>query len=275
MIERIGFIGGGAMAEAIIRALLARQVARPEQIIASDPLAERRIWLGEQYAVETTSNNRKAIATASVIILAVKPQQMPEVLAELAGSIGTEQLVISIAAGVKIRTLVDELDHARVVRVMPNTPAQIGAGMSVWTATNPVGENQREDVRSILEAMGQARFVESEEYLDMATAVNGSGPAYAFLFLEAMIDAAVHIGLPRAIAEELAIQTVLGSALMARDSGRHPAELRNLVTSPGGTTAEGLQALEAGRMRAVVDQAIRAAYERARALGGESPRKVE
>lgn len=267
MIERIAFIGGGAMAEAMIRALLGKEIVGPPQIVASDPLVERRTWLEGQYRVDTTSDNRDAARGAPVVILAVKPQQMGEVLAGLRGRLAAPQIVLSIAAGVKIQTIVEGLEHDRVVRVMPNTPAQVGAGMSVWTATSTVGEAERENARILLQSFGRERYVQNEDYLDMATAVSGSGPAFVFLFLEAMIDAAVHVGLSRPLAEELVLQTALGSVLMARESGKHLAELKNAVTSPAGTTAEGLYALEDGRLRATVDRAITAAYERSKALG--------
>ncbi|HVC33175.1 MAG TPA: pyrroline-5-carboxylate reductase [Chloroflexota bacterium] len=267
MIERIGFIGGGAMAEAIIRALLAKEVVTADRIIASDPLVERRSRLSTQYRIETAAANRAATDRASPIVLAVKPQQVAAVLGELRGALTADQLVLSIVAGVKVQTIAAGLAHERIVRVMPNTPAQIGAGMSVWTATDAVSESERESVGAILQSLGRDIFVPTEDYLDMATAVSGSGPAYVFLFLEAMIDAAVHIGLARPIAEELVIQTALGSVLLAREDGRHLAALKNLVTSPAGTTADGLGALEDGRLRAVVDRAVTAAYERSKVLG--------
>jgi pyrroline-5-carboxylate reductase len=267
MIERMGLVGGGAMAEAIVRAMIGSNSVGTGRLIVSDPLAERRRWLASQYGVETTADNRAAASEASIVVLAVKPQQMLDVLDGLRGTLDEDQLVVSVAAGVKLRTVADGLSHQRIVRVMPNTPAQIGAGMSVWTATEAVQDSLRAQVRTILQCLGRELFVRDEEYLDMATAINGSGPAFVFLFLEAMVDAAVHIGIPRAMANELVIQTVLGSTLMARDSGQHLAELKNRVTSPAGTTAEGLHALEDGRFRAVVDQAIRAAYERSKALG--------
>lgn len=267
VIERVAFIGGGAMAEAMIRGLLGKEIVGRAQIIASDPLVERRTWLEGQYGVNTTSDNTEAARDATVVILAVKPQQMGEVLTGLRGRLAAPQLVLSIAAGVKIRTIAEGLEHDRVVRVMPNTPAQAGAGMSVWTATDAVGAMEREIAQSILRSFGRELYVQDEAYLDMATAVNGSGPGFIFLFLEAMIDAAVHIGLSRGMAEELVLQTAFGSVLMARETGRHLAELRNAVTSPAGTTAEGLYVLEEGRLRAVVDRAIAAAYERSKALG--------
>ncbi len=255
------------MAEAIVRGLIDQKVVRPSDLCASDPLPERRALMAEQYGVRTTAENLPAVHGANVVILAVKPQQMPKVLAALRGQIQPDQLVCSIAAGVTIATLATGLGHDRIVRVMPNTPAQIGAGMSVWTATAAVSPTQRDAARAILQTLGREISVDDESYLDMATAINGSGPAYVFLFVEALIDAGVHLGLPRSVAEQLAVQTVLGAALMARDSGKHPAQLKNLVTSPGGTTAAGLFALEDGRLRAVIDQAVRAAYERSKELG--------
>ncbi len=267
MIERIGFIGGGVMAEAIVRGLLGANLVTPSQIVASDPLPERREWLADHYGVQTTVDNWLAASGASIVVLAVKPQHVPQALADLRRLLDPAQVVMSIAAGVPLRTIVAGLEHERVARVMPNTPAQIGAGMSVWTAGAAVDDAARRQIEAILRTLGREVFVDDERYLDMATAVNGSGPAYVFLFLEALIDAAVHIGLARSLAEDLAIQTVLGAALMARETGKHPAVLKNMVTSPGGTTAAGLVALEDGRLRAIVDRAVVAAYEQSQELG--------
>ena len=267
MIERIGFVGGGVMAEAIIRGLLEKQIVRPEQITVADPLPERRSLLESRYHVQAVVDNWRAAVGASVVVLAVKPQQIADALADLREGSSGDQFVLSIAAGVTIHAIAEALGHDRIVRVMPNTPAQIGAGMSVWTATEAVRADQRADARMILQALGREVFVADEKYLDMATAINGSGPAYFFLFLEALIDAGVHIGLARPVAEELVLQTALGSILMARDSGKHLAELKNMVTSPGGTTAAALFELEDGRLRAIVDRAVVAAYERSKALG--------
>ncbi|MBI2942044.1 MAG: pyrroline-5-carboxylate reductase [Chloroflexi bacterium] len=267
VIERIGFIGGGVMAEAIVRGLLDKQVVKPGQVMASDPLEGRRSWLASQYRIQTTADNWLTASGVSVVVLAVKPQQIAEVLAGLRGLLHADQLVLSIVAGVPIHIIAEGLAHDRIVRVMPNTPAQIGAGMSVWTATSAVCDVQRDHARTILRAIGREVCVHDEKYLDMATAINGSGPAYVFLFLEALVDAAVHIGLARPVAEDLVLQTALGSVLMARESGKHLAELKNMVTSPAGTTAEALLALEDGRLRGVIDRAVVAAYERSKALG--------
>jgi pyrroline-5-carboxylate reductase len=234
-----------------------------------EPVLERRELLVSRHGVRTTDRNREAVGDAEIVVLAIKPQHAYEAFVDLRGQFAPGQLVLSIIAGVTLSCLTSELGHEAVVRVMPNTPAQIGEGMSVWTATPAVSELGRSQVRAILQSLGREVFVADEKYLDMATALSGSGPGYVFLFLEAMVDAGVHLGFPRKVAEELVFQTVLGSTRMARESGRHLAELRNLVTSPAGTTAAGLQELEDGRLRAVVDQAVMAAYERCQELGGK------
>jgi len=198
----------------------------------------------------------------------VKPQDFPTAARDLRGVLAAGQTVVSIMAGVSLAALHDGLGHQAIIRAMPNTPAQIGEGMTVWTATEAVSASARENAHGILGAMGQELYVTEEKYVDMATAVSGSGPAFVFLVMEAMIDAAVHIGLRREMATEIVLQTVMGSARYAQASGRHPADLRNQVTSPGGTTAEGLLALEEAGVRAAFAQAIIAAYERARELGG-------
>jgi len=265
---RLGFVGGGVMGEAMLAAILDRRIAASSSIRVADTLPERRAALASRYGVTTFGDALEAAAESDILVLAVKPQSLHEVFADLRGRLNPAQLVVSIVAGTNLATLTRLLEHAAVVRVMPNTPAQIGRGMSVWTATNHVTDEQRGMVCSILEALGREMYVEDEKYVDMATAVSGSGPAYVFLLIEGLTDAAVHVGLPRPQAQELVLQTVLGSAEFALRSGKHPAELRNMVTSPGGTTAEGLYRLERGAMRALLTDAVLAAYEKARVLGG-------
>jgi pyrroline-5-carboxylate reductase len=192
---------------------------------------------------------------------------MDQIMSEIKGSLGKDNAVISIAAGVKMATLVKGLNHPAVIRVMPNTPAQIGAGMCVWTASEEVKDTTIETTRKILQTTGEELYVSDEKLVDMATALSASGPAYVFQFIEALIDGGVYLGMPRDAARRLAIQTVLGSVLLAKDSGRHPAELKDKVTSPGGTTAEALLALEEGGFTASVIQAVRAAYEKSKELG--------
>jgi len=260
------------MAEAMIRGLLDKKLATPDAITASDINPERCSTLSQKYNITTTADNKKALQSAENVILAVKPQALAEVLDELRGMLDPQQLVLSIVAGATISAISRGLEHGPVVRAMPNTPAQIGQGISVWTAASEVNEDNKKVAQSILGALGKEVYVPNERYIDMATAVSGSGPAYVFLVIEALIDGAVHIGLPRSLAEELVVETVLGSASLAQISERHPAELRNMVTSPGGTTAEGLLELEKGKLRAILSKAILAGYEKAMRLGGENTR---
>lgn len=266
---KIAFVGGGVMAEAMVQGILDGGLAEAGDIVASDISAERRSYLKERYSVVTTSDNRSAVEGAGVVVLAVKPVSLSEVMKELKGCLHPEQMVLSIVAGAMVARICQGLDHRNVIRAMPNTPAQIGEGMTVWTATSEVKEEDRQRVRSILGALGRELFAKDEKYVDMATAVSGSGPAYVFAIIESLVDAAVHIGLPHDMAQELVLQTILGATHLAQKSGRHPAELRNLVTSPGGTTAEGLLQLEEGGLRALLARAIIAGYEKAKALGRE------
>lgn len=264
---RIAVIGAGIMGEAMISGLLKQELVPPEQIVATEPRAERREEIERLYGVRATDDNVEAAHWAQVAIFAVKPQTLPKLLPELRGALRDGELVISIAAGVPIRAYIDGLQHQAVVRAMPNTPAQIGEGMTVWTASHEVTEQQRGWARTILGSFGRQLSVDDETYLDMATAINGTGPAYVFMVLEAMVDAGVHLGLPRYMAEELVMQTMLGSVRYAMASGRHPAELRNGVTSPGGTTAAAMYELERGGLRTVLSDAIWSAYRRSAELG--------
>jgi pyrroline-5-carboxylate reductase len=264
---RIAFVGGGMMAEAIIRGVLSQQLARPEALIVSDPLEGRRQYLATEMGVQVTGSNLEAVNGAQIIVLAVKPQVLGQVLAELRGQPSETTLVLSIVAGAKIETIRSALGTPAVVRIMPNTPGQIGEGISVWTATPETSDVQRQLAAQIITALGQAIYVDEEGDLDKATALSGSGPAYVFLFIEALTDAGVHMGFSRAVAEQLALQTVRGSAIYAQQSGVHPAILRNRVTSPGGTTAEALYQFEEGGLRAMVSRAILAAYHKATSLG--------
>lgn len=255
------------MGEAMLAAVLAKSLAEPVSISVSDISQPRLEHLKKQYSVTVTSANPEAVSGKDIIILAVKPQNLAELMAELKGKIASNQLALSIIAGAKIDTISQGLNHNAVVRAMPNTPAQIGEGMSVWTATPVVSEEQKKSVRAILGAMGKELYVGAEGYLDVATAVSGSGPAYFFLMVEALVDAAVEIGLTRDMAQELVLQTMLGSGKFIEASGGSPAELRQKVTSPGGTTAAALAQFEKGAFSELVRRAVRAAYERAKELG--------
>jgi len=265
----VAFVGAGAMASAMIGGLLARHDVQAGGIVASDRHQERLDAVGGQFGVRTTLDNREAALNAQVIVLSVKPQVLPGVLAELrgAGAIDAAALVVSIVAGATIASISTGLGHRAIVRSMPNTPAQVGEGMTVWTATPEVSEVQREQAGAIVAALGRQLFVEEEKFLDMATAISGSGPAYVFLMMEALIDAAVHLGFSRDAAREMVVQTIRGSAIYAEQQPVHPAELRNRVTSPGGTSADALYQLEKGGFRTVMSDAVLAAYERSVALG--------
>jgi pyrroline-5-carboxylate reductase len=265
----IGFIGGGVMGEAIIKSILAKKIATAKQITASDISEPRRKYLNETYGIKTTAVNIEAVEGANCVVLATKPQELSRISADIKGKLKPSQLVISIMAGITLDTLKTELSHESIVRSMPNMPAQIGAGMTVWTESSGVNESQKEMARSLLSAPGEEIYVKEEKYLDMATAISGSGPAYIFMILETLTDAGVHIGLPRALAEKLAIETTIGSAMTARVTKKHPAELKNMVTSPGGTTTEGLLKLESGGLRSLILQAVISAYEKAKKIASQ------
>ncbi|WP_352431572.1 pyrroline-5-carboxylate reductase [Pyrinomonas sp.] len=273
---QISFIGCGVMAEAMIAGLLRRELVSPEQILGSHPRQTRREELAAKYGIRVFESNREAAAfdrpsaseaRHSIVVLAVKPQKLKTILEELRGWLHEEQLVLSIIAGARIETIARELLHPAVVRTMPNTPAQIGQGMTVWTATSQVTAAQRDQVRTLLGALGKEMYVEEERMIDMATALSATGPTYVFLVMEALIDAGVHLGFSRRMAQELVLQTMLGSVLFAQESHKHPAELRNMVTSPGGTSAEAIYQMEKGSLRTVLSKAVWAAYQRAVALG--------
>src|SRR6185295_12949218 len=215
---RLAFIGCGVMAEAIIAGLLRKKLVGPEQISGSHPRQARREEMHVKYGVEMFESNRDAIADSSVFVLAVKPQRLHRVLEELKGALVKEQLVISIVAGARIATIAEELLHASIVRAMPNTPAQIGEGVTAWTASAEVNETQERQVCAMLEALGKAVRVENEHQIDMATALSATGPTYIFLMMEALIDAGVHMGFSRHVAQELVHQMMLGAVLFARES---------------------------------------------------------
>ncbi len=250
-------------------AILDKGLSLPQDISISEINEIRRQHLEQKYGVAVISDNRLAVDRGEVVVLAIKPQNLAEVMIELSGQLKSTQLVLSIIAGARIDILRHGLNHRHIVRAMPNTPAQIGEGMSVWTATAEVDEQQREWASAILGAIGKEIYVDDEKYIDMATAVSGSGPAYFFLFVEVLVEAAVHIGLPHDVAQELVLQTMLGSAHLIQKSGKEPTELRRMVTSPGGTTAEALLELEKGGFANLLTQAVSAAYNKAKRLGGE------
>jgi len=265
--QNIVFIGSGAMAEAIIKGLLSQEIATASRITASDPISERRDYLQNEYGIETTDNNLEAVQNANIIVMSIKPQVLGKVAAGLKGKVPADALVISIIAGASLDTLQETLGHDRVVRTMPNTPAQINMGVTVWMPTAAVDDEQRVQTETLLSALGEQIVVEKEAYIDMQTGLGGSGPGFVFLIIEAMIDAGVHMGFSRADAQKITLQTIAGSVALVQATGEHPAELRNKVTSPGGTTAAGIHALEKGGLRSVLSDAIFAAYRRSQELG--------
>ena len=263
----IATVGSGVMAEAIIAGLLRGQLVAPDQVVASHPRPERRETLTRSHGIRTVDSNAAAIESADVVLLAIKPQMLARVGREIRGRLQPGQLVISILAGATTRALMGHLGHREVVRSMPNTPAQLGRGMTVWYATPETSAGQREQAASLLGALGVQIEVDDERLVAMATAVSGTGPTYVFLVMEALIDAAVHLGFARHIAHDLVIETLEGSTLFAKQSGMHPAQLRNMVTSPGGTSAAALHELESGRLRTVLSEAVWAAFRRTVELG--------
>jgi pyrroline-5-carboxylate reductase len=264
--SKLGVVGAGVMAEAVIAGVLARDLIPAASIIASHPRADRRKALAEKYGIEVTADNAESANRGDIILLGIKPQVMPRVLAELRPKLAAEKLVISIIAGASTATLRTALNHAALIRDMPNTPAQIGVGMNIWYATPESTEVHREQARALLGALGRELQVDDERFVAMATAVSGTGPTYVFLVMEALIDSAVHLGFPRHLAHELVLETLKGSVAFAESTGKHPAQLRDMVTSPGGTSAAALHELERGRLRTVLADAVWAAYRRTMSL---------
>ena len=266
-VQKYAIIGAGVMGEAIIKGLINNTVVSPGDIVGTCPRPERLEFLSDRYEIQTVLNNAMAVQNADVVILCIKPQVLPEVLSELENLIPEKALLISIVAGASLETLQCGLNHTAVVRSMPNTPAQIGAGMTVWTQSPNTSQTQHLLTQEILRALGHEIYVKDEGYIDMATAVSGTGPAYVFLFLESLIDAGVHLGLPRRIAEDMVIQTIKGSIDYYTKNESHPARLRNQVTSPGGTSATALYYLEKMGFRTAISRAIWAAFTRSQELG--------
>jgi pyrroline-5-carboxylate reductase len=262
----LAVIGGGAMGEAMISSLLTSHVLEPKAITVSDPHKDRMKDLEARYGIHTAPQNIGAVKDANIVILSVKPQMLRFVFRDLCGKLRKDTLVLSIVAGARIDSMDVGLKHSAIIRSMPNTPAQVGEGMTVWTSSRAVTPAQRTQGQAVLRAFGKELYVADEAFLDMATAISGSGPSYVFLFMEALIDAAVHLGFSREDARMLVTQTVRGSAIYAEKSPSHPAEMRNLVTSPGGTSAHALYQLEKGGFRTLLSKAVWAAFQRSVSL---------
>jgi len=269
-VETIGFVGGGNMAEALIKGIIAAGLCEPENILVSDIRGERLDLLGAEYGVTAVQSNAAVAEKARIVVLSVKPQKMADVLEDLRGSVSEQTLIISIAAGIRVAKIAGVLGDVPIVRVMPNTPALIGEGASALFA-NEKAVAMVPEVLSIFSSVGRAVLVEAEELIDAVTAVSGSGPAYYFLLMEEMIRAAIKLGLPETAAKDLVLQTAKGSGLLACEADKKnesPAELRRKVTSPGGTTEAALRILAAGDFGRLMADAITAARSRSRELSG-------
>lgn len=264
---RFAIIGAGAMGEAILAGLIRQNLTSREFIKASEPRRDRREDLEANYGIQLTDDNRLAILNADVVILAVKPQKLEKILNDLKGQIPQKAVVISIIAGASLEKLSAGLSHQAIIRTMPNTPGQIGEGITVWFPTSAVNDSQLFNAELMLKALGENIRVDEEYYLDMATALSGTGPMYVFLFMEAMMDAGVHLGFSRHVAEKLVIETIKGSVDYYQSQDVHVADLRNKVTSPGGTSAAALYYLEKAGFRTAISRAVWAAYERSQLLG--------
>jgi len=258
----ISFIGTGIMASSIIKCITEKGLYRKEEITGSGPRLKSLEEVKKRFGINITQKNTDAAKFGDIIILSIKPQVFPSVAEEIKDSINDNQMIVSIMAGVDIETLQRELLHKKIVRAMPNTPAQISEGMTVWTSTKEIKENEKDEVKKIFSSMGKELYFEEEQYVDMATALTGTGPAYVFLFLEAMIAAGVHLGFSRRDARELVYQTTLGSVLFAINSEKHTSELRDMVTSPGGTSADALYEMEKGSFRTIIEKAVYSAFKR-------------
>jgi pyrroline-5-carboxylate reductase len=264
---KVAIVGAGVMAEAMIIGLLADRAVTPRNLVASHPRRERRTALARAHGIRMVTRNADALADAEIVVLAVKPQMLGAVMREIGPRLADVQVVLSIVAGATLRTLTGGLEHPAVVRAMPNTPSQIRRGITVWAASSACTRHQRELARSVLRAIGSEKEVAEESFVAMATALSGTGPTYLFAVMEALIDAGVHLGFPRELAHDLVVETLIGSAEFAAASELHPAQLRNLVTSPGGTSAAAIYELEKGRIRTVLSDAVWAAYRRTLELG--------
>jgi len=267
--KTICFLGSGNMAEALVKGLLRAGVAAASEIVCSDRSEERGAFMAQRYGVRATRSNREAVQLSELVVLSVKPQVMNRLLDEVSPVLDASKLVISIAAGVPIAAIERKVGHGvRIVRTMPNTPALVGAGATALVAGEHATDDDLRQARALFDAIGKTVVVD-EPLLDAVTGLSGSGPAYIFLVIEALSDAGVKVGLPRLVAQELAAQTVLGSAKLLIETGEHPGRLKDQVTSPGGTAIAGLHTLEAGGLRTTLMNAVEAATHRSRELGAK------
>ncbi|MBN2283544.1 MAG: pyrroline-5-carboxylate reductase [Deltaproteobacteria bacterium] len=269
--KKIALLGGGNMGEAVISGLLSASLSLPENIVVSEPREDRRRFLEQTYGVTTGNTNADVVKGRDIILLTVKPQDMGTVLREISPHVTAASLVISVAAGIPLRFIEEHLQqNIPVIRVMPNMPALIGAGAAALAVGTHASEKNLAVAGQIFDSLGVTVVVD-ETMLDTVTGLSGSGPAYAFKMIEALVDAGVKLGLPHDIATLLTAQTILGAARLCLESGKSPAQLTDLITSPGGTTIAGLAVLEKGDFRSTVMGAVEAAAARSRELGKVSP----
>jgi pyrroline-5-carboxylate reductase len=265
--ERIAFIGGGNMAEALIRGLLHKEILAPKQVAVSEPRQERAQFLSNTYHVKALANNQAAAQQADIVVLSVKPQIISEVLRELSSAVTPDQLIISIAAGIPTAFIASHLGKdQRIIRAMPNTPAQIGMGAIAMCTGGNATRVDLDVAQQLFDAVGISVIVQ-EHHMDAVTGLSGSGPAYIFLLIEALTDGGVKMGLPRETAQALILQTIIGAGRMVLETGEHPSKLKDMVTSPGGTTIAGLHVLEDKDVRGSLIDAVAAATARSRELG--------
>lgn len=264
---KIAFLGAGNMSEALVAGIVKAELSKPEFLLATDIDPRRLEVLKDRHQIQVGAQNLHAVLWADIIILCVKPQVMYEVLAEIASSLSEKQLVISVAAGVPIKSIQAKIGQTiPLVRAMPNTPAVIQEGVSALAGCHGLSFEKLKIAQALFASVGKVVVVD-ESLMDAVTGLSGSGPAYVYLAIEALIDGGVRVGLPRNVAHILAVQTVLGAAKMVRETGEHPALLKDRVTSPAGTTIAGLQRLEEGGLRATLIEAVEAATNRSRELG--------
>jgi pyrroline-5-carboxylate reductase len=265
--ERIGFIGGGKMGEALIKGVLRAKLSSADKIIVSDVDKQRCKILEEETGIKTTQENDKVISDADIIILAIKPNVMGNILEELKSNITAKHIVVSIAAGIPLSFMESFLNEGcRVIRIMPNTPCLVGETAAAYALGKSATQNDGELVGQILDAVGKS-FLLEEKQLDAVTGLSGSGPAFIYMVIEALTDGGVKMGLPRDVSTKLAAQTALGAAKMVLEAGMHIGELKDFVTSPGGTTIEGLHALEKGGLRSALINAVEVATKKSKRLG--------
>jgi len=265
--KRVAFLGAGNMAEALIKGLIDSRVIPAAQITASDVLTERRRYVTETHGIQTIEDNKTLVSDADVIVLAVKPQVFQEVLEEVGPMLGPSKLLISIVAGVTVESILDRVKKGtRVIRTIPNTPAMVMEGITGLAGDKGTSQEDLQVAEAIFNTVGKTVVIE-EKLMDAATGLSASGPAYIFLIIEALADGGVRMGIPRQTALTMAAQTILGAAKLYFESGKHPGELKDMVTSPGGTTIAGLHQLEIGGLRAALINAVQAATLRSKELG--------